>query len=44
MNHFFRVYKQLEGKDTIVNELGDRAKAVEIVAAAIDNYVENFCK
>ena len=44
MNHFFRVYKQLEGKDTIVNELGDRAKAVEIVAAAIDNYVEIFCK
>ena len=43
-NHFFRVYKQLEGKDTIVNELGDRAKAVSIVEAAIDNYVENFCK
>jgi inorganic pyrophosphatase len=44
MNHFFRVYKQLEGKDTVVNEVGDREKAVEIVRAAIDSYVENFCK
>ncbi len=44
MNHFFRVYKQLEDKDTIVNEVGDREKAVEIVRVAIDSYVENFCK
>ncbi len=44
MNHFFRVYKQLEGKDTVVNEVGDREKAVEIVRAAIDSYIENFCK
>ncbi|MBR5296037.1 MAG: inorganic diphosphatase [Clostridia bacterium] len=44
MNHFFTVYKQLEDKDTIVNEVGDREKAVSIVAAAIDSYVENFCK
>ena len=44
MNHFFRVYKQLEGKDTIVNEVGDREKAVGIVAQAIENYIENFCK
>ena len=44
MNHFFRVYKQLECKDTIVNEVGDREKAVGIVREAIDNYIENFCK
>ena len=44
MNHFFRVYKQLEGKDTIVNEVGDRDKAVEIIGAAIDSYIEAFCK
>ena len=44
MNHFFRVYKQLEGKDTVVHEAGDREKAVEIVKAGIDSYVENFCK
>ena len=44
MNHFFSVYKQLECKETIVNEVGGRDKAVEIVGQAIDNYIENFCK
>ncbi len=44
MNHFFRVYKQLEEKDTVVNEVGDREKAVGIIAKAIDSYIENFCK
>ena len=44
MSHFFSVYKQLENKETVINEVGDRAKAVEIVKAAIDSYIENFCK
>lgn len=44
MNHFFRVYKQLEEKETVVNEVGDRKKAAEIVKAAIDSYIESFCK
>ena len=44
MNHFFTVYKQLEHKETVVNEVGDRQKAVEIIRAAIDSYVEHFCK
>ena len=44
MNHFFRVYKQLEQKDTVVNEVGGRERAVEIMKAAIDSYVEQFCK
>jgi inorganic pyrophosphatase len=44
MNHFFRVYKQLEQKDTVVNEVGGRERAVEIIKAAIDSYVEQFCK
>ena len=44
MSHFFSVYKQLEHKETLINEVGDRKKAVEIVRAAIDSYVENFCK
>ena len=44
MHHFFTVYKQLENKETIVNELGDRNKAIEIIKQAIDSYVENFCK
>ena len=44
MNHFFRVYKQLEGKDTIVNEVGDREKAVEIIQRSIEQYINVFCK
>lgn len=44
MNHFFRVYKQLEGKDTVVNEVGDRTRAMEIIQAAIDSYIDSFCK
>ena len=44
MRHFFTVYKNLENKDTAVDEVADRDAAVEIIAAAIDSYIENFCK
>jgi len=44
MNHFFRVYKQLEQKETVVNDVGDSEKAVEIIAQSIDSYIESFCK
>ena len=44
MRHFFKVYKNLENKTTAVNEVSSRASAVEIVKAAIDSYIENFCK
>lgn len=44
MNHFFRVYKQLEDKETVINEVGDAKKAAEIVKNAIDAYIDNFCK
>lgn len=44
MNHFFTVYKQLEAKDTVVNDVGSREKAVEVICAAIDSYIESFCK
>ena len=44
MNHFFRVYKQLEGKDTIVNEVGNKEKAVEIIQRSIERYINVFCK
>ena len=44
MRHFFSVYKNLENKTTAVDEVSNRAEAVRIVQAAIDNYVENFCK
>ena len=44
MIHFFTVYKNLENKETAVNELGHREEAIKIINSAIDNYVENFCK
>ena len=44
MRHFFTVYKSLEGKQTAVNEASGPEVALEIIQAAIDNYVEKFCK
>ncbi len=44
MRHFFTVYKNLENKTTAVEEVQDRAAAVEVISNAIDNYIENFCK
>ena len=44
MRHFFSVYKNLENKTTAVNEVSGRAAAIEIIKAAIDSYIENFCK
>ena len=44
MKHFFKVYKSLEGKETVVNEVQGAEKAKEIIAKCIENYVEKFCK
>ncbi len=44
MSHFFTVYKNLENKETAVNEVSGRQKAIEIVDKAISDYIENFCK
>ena len=44
MRHFFSVYKMLEDKETVVDEVRGRDRAVEIIQDCIDNYVENFCK
>ena len=44
MRHFFRVYKNLENKETAVNEVADRDTAVQVIEAAINSYVDNFCK
>ena len=44
MSHFFTVYKNLERKETAVNEVSGRESAVQIVKEAIDRYIENFCK
>ncbi len=44
MHHFFSVYKQLENKETLVNEVGGRESAVAIIRGAIEAYIEQFCK
>ena len=44
MQHFFRVYKNLEGKDTAVNEVSGRDSAVATIAAAIESYIQHLCK
>ena len=44
MSHFFTVYKQLENKETAVNEVSGRDEAIKIIEESIDRYVENFCK
>ncbi len=44
MTHFFKVYKELEGKETAVSEVQGQDAAVEIIQKAIDSYIENYCK
>lgn len=44
MMHFFKVYKELEGKETAVNEMCGRAAAENIIQKSIDFYIETYCK
>ena len=44
MSHFFSVYKALESKETDVDEVAGPEEAVRVIASAIDNYIEKFCK
>ena len=44
LKHFFSVYKQLEGKTTVVNDVGGRADAVAIVKYCLKNYEKHFGK
>ena len=44
MSHFFRVYKELEGKQTAVNEVKNAEEAKTVIEKAINSYVENYCK
>lgn len=44
MMHFFRVYKELEDKDTAVNELKGAKEAEEIIQKSIDCYIDTYCK
>jgi inorganic pyrophosphatase len=42
MKHFFRVYKELEHKETAVNEMGGPEEAVAIIEHCLDNYNKKF--
>ena len=42
MRHFFTVYKNLENKETAVNEVEGKEEAVKVIAAAIENYIKKF--
>lgn len=42
MQHFFRVYKELENKPTSVSEVHDLDKAIEVVQESIDRYIVNI--
>lgn len=44
MKHFFSVYKTLENKKTVVNDVHGRAKAVEVIAQTINSYNNKFSK
>ena len=42
MTHFFRVYKDLEGKETEVGEAKGKKEAIKIIKDAIENYKLHF--
>lgn len=44
MRHFFSVYKELENKETVVDEFGGAEEAKKIIDYCIDNYIERFTK
>ncbi|EGC01535.1 MULTISPECIES: inorganic diphosphatase [Ruminococcus] len=44
MKHFFTVYKALENKDTVIDDVKGVDAAVETIESCIDRYIECFCK
>ena len=44
MAHFFSVYKNLEHKETVVNEVEGAEKAKEIIAKCCAKYIKKYCK
>ena len=44
ISHFFSVYKSLEGKETVVDELRGKDAAREVIQTCLDAYVEKFCR
>lgn len=44
MRHFFSVYKQLENKQTAVEEVANRARALEVIRYCLGQYEKKFGK
>jgi inorganic pyrophosphatase len=44
IQHFFRVYKFLENKETAVKEVGDWQEATRVIEYCLDNYINTFVK
>ncbi len=44
MRHFFTVYKNLEHKETAVNEVSGREEAIRVINECIQRYKDTFCK
>jgi len=42
MQHFFSVYKELENKETAVNEVKGQKEAIEVVKNSIEMYKDSF--
>lgn len=43
IRHFFRVYKSLESKETIVSDVLGANEAKEIIRSCIASYKDNYC-
>ncbi len=43
MRHFFAVYKNLEHKETAVDEVKAKAEAVKVISHCLENYKKEFC-
>ena len=44
MRHFFTVYKSLEGKETVVDDVAGAEQAKQVIQNSLDAYIEKFCR
>ena len=44
IRHFFRVYKSLEGKETVVSDVLGREEAIKIIIKCQNAYIEKYCR
>ena len=44
IKHFFSVYKTLEHKETVINDVQNAEAAKKTIESCIDRYIEYYCK